>query len=289
MNRSIDGKPVLQKIKEKTDFLSIMRYARSFYQIKIFAYCIMDNHYHILLQNSSGRMAEFMRYLNGKWAIHYRLRKGGKGYVFQNRYLSTLIDADSYLDTVAAYILLNPVRAGLCASPWDYRFSSINEAFSSSEPIVDRKSFRDLFPSKNDLNKALQEKIGKDLKPQTTRLGMILGNGMFIKKSLSVYNRRKNHCEISPRKRLREDGYQSPEMITRNFFKINCLPHNKIPTTTFRGKRLRNRLLVLLREEAGLTYAQISTYPWFKDLKFSSLGRLYANAKIQMNRKKTDE
>ena len=57
-------------------------------KIRILAYCLMDSHYHLVIENSSGHMADFFKLLNGDYGTYYRKRHGGNGYVFQGRYKS---------------------------------------------------------------------------------------------------------------------------------------------------------------------------------------------------------
>lgn len=95
--------------------------------VHLIGYCVMNNHYHVLLENSSGRMSALLKQVNGSYGIYYRRKHGGKGYVFQNRFKSTLIQDDSYLRLAILYLLQNPVRAGLAAKCEEYPWSSAGE------------------------------------------------------------------------------------------------------------------------------------------------------------------
>ena len=66
-----------------------------------------------MLENSNERMSDFLGQLNGLYGMYYRKVEGGKGYMFQSRFKSTLIENDSYLIQSLLYLLLNPVRAGI--------------------------------------------------------------------------------------------------------------------------------------------------------------------------------
>jgi REP element-mobilizing transposase RayT len=108
-------------------------------KIRLLAYCVMDNHYHLVLENGSGRMSDFLRLLNGQYGMNYRKREGGIGYVFQNRYKSTLIENDSYLVQSILYLLRNPARAGIVQLPEDYIWSSAKHYFSDKHAeLVDQ-------------------------------------------------------------------------------------------------------------------------------------------------------
>jgi hypothetical protein len=99
----------------------------------------MGNHFHLVLENTSGKMSDFMRQLNGHYAMNYRKIMGGQRYVFQNRFKSTLIENDSYLLTSIAYTLLNPVRARLVDRYDGYVWSSANDYFKADSPASDMR------------------------------------------------------------------------------------------------------------------------------------------------------
>jgi REP element-mobilizing transposase RayT len=99
----------------------------------IAAFCLMPNHYHLLLQTRSPTLTRGMRDINGVYSQTFNRRHGRVGHMFQGRYKALLIEEAGYLLQVARYIVLNPVRAALCTTPaewpWSsYRFSAGLEA-----------------------------------------------------------------------------------------------------------------------------------------------------------------
>ena len=138
MNRGYEGKKIFLKDSEKNLFLELLKETAKVLRIRIFAYCIMDNHYHLVLENSSGRMSEFFKKFNGQYGRIYRKENKGKGYVFQDRFKSKIIQDDSYLLMVIGYVLNNPVRAGLATDFLDYQWSSSSLYFNKqSSDIID--------------------------------------------------------------------------------------------------------------------------------------------------------
>ncbi len=80
-----NGENILPDEKSKALLLTLLKNYSMQYGIKVYAYTLLDNHYHIILINSSGNLSQFMRSLNGSYVSYYRRRFGGKVYVFQGR------------------------------------------------------------------------------------------------------------------------------------------------------------------------------------------------------------
>ena len=88
------------------------------------AYCLMGNHYHLLVETPEGNLSQGMRHLNGVYTQRFNRSHGRVGHVFQGRYKAIVVDKDSYLLELARYIVLNPVRAGMVRSVGDWPWSS---------------------------------------------------------------------------------------------------------------------------------------------------------------------
>ena len=88
------------------------------------AYCLMVNHYHLVIETPRPNLSTGMQQLNGPYAQWFNERHDRCGHVFQARYRSILVEKDSHLLALSRYVVLNPVRAGLCARPGAYHWSS---------------------------------------------------------------------------------------------------------------------------------------------------------------------
>lgn len=91
---------------------------------RLYAYCLMGNHYHLLIETPEGKLVDGMRRLNGVYTQAFNRRHGRVGHVLQGRYKSILVDKDAYLLELARYIVLNPVRAGMVQRVEDWPWSS---------------------------------------------------------------------------------------------------------------------------------------------------------------------
>jgi hypothetical protein len=117
-----------------------------------------------------------------------------------------------------------------------------------------------------------------------TKHGEIMGSDTFLKLALKKFNRRQRPTEQSIGVRRKEDLYFEPvERVFWEFESMRGIKVEGIDTGTWEGKRLRGELLILLKDEAGLKYREISDIDIFSNLSFSSLRRLY---RISKERKK---
>ena len=109
---------------DKKEFLNILSKVYQRFNWTIHAFCLMENHYHLLIETPDANLAKGMRYLNGVYTQRFNSTHNRVGHVFQGRYKSILVDKNSYLLELARYIVLNPVRAQLVRSAKDWPWSS---------------------------------------------------------------------------------------------------------------------------------------------------------------------
>lgn len=88
------------------------------------AYCLMTNHYHLVIETPEGNLANGMRQLNGVYTQIVNRAHGRVGHVFQGRYKAILVEKEAYLLELARYVVLNPVRAGMVGNIGDWPWSS---------------------------------------------------------------------------------------------------------------------------------------------------------------------
>jgi putative transposase len=89
-----------------------------------YAYCLLDNHYHLLIETPTGGLARGMRQVNGVYTQYVNRAHDRVGHLFQGRYSAILVHKDSHLLELCRYIVLNPVRAGLVGAAGEYAWSS---------------------------------------------------------------------------------------------------------------------------------------------------------------------
>lgn len=99
-----------------------------------YAWCLMDNHYHLLVQTPDGNLSKGMRQLNGVFTQLSNRRHGRTGHLFQGRFKAILVDSDTYLTELSRYIVLNPVRARMVKRAEDWPWSSYRASMGLDPP-----------------------------------------------------------------------------------------------------------------------------------------------------------
>lgn len=114
MTRGAEGKPVFSEDTMKRMFKSRLGALCGRFGICVHAWCIMPNHFHLLVESSQGQLQGFMHTLLSSLGSFYNRTNSTRGYVFMGRYRSILVERESYYLELVRYIHLNPVRAGIC-------------------------------------------------------------------------------------------------------------------------------------------------------------------------------
>jgi REP element-mobilizing transposase RayT len=109
---------------DRDQFLALLAHVVQRFHWRLHAYCLMNNHYHLLLETPEPNLSRSMRHLNGVYTQRFNRRHARVGHVFQGRFKAILVDKDSYLLELARYIVLNPVRARVTRKPHTYFWSS---------------------------------------------------------------------------------------------------------------------------------------------------------------------
>ncbi len=123
-SRGNERKPVFKSKRDREKFLVYLESASERYEAVIHVYCLMDNHYHLLIETPAGNLSQIMQHINGAYTTYFNVKRQRSGHLFQGRYKSILVQADEYAKELSRYIHLNPVRAGLSETPEEYEWSS---------------------------------------------------------------------------------------------------------------------------------------------------------------------
>jgi putative transposase len=143
---SVDERPLYETAVDRVRFLQLVGQVCFRFGWRCAAYCLMDTHYHLLLETPEAQLAKGMSWLNGGYARGFNKRYGRRGHLFRDRYYTRLVTRGEHGTEAVRYIALNPVRAGACASPRMWRWSSYPAALGlvKPEPWLDRHLLFDI-------------------------------------------------------------------------------------------------------------------------------------------------
>ena len=132
MLRGIDQQQIFKDAEDYEKFLEILRDCKAICKFKLYAYCLMGNHVHLLLKEGSESLEQVFKRLCGRFVYWYNVKYQRVGHLFQDRFKSEPVDSDEYFITVLRYIHQNPAKAGLCKLVEDYPHSSYMDYFGES-------------------------------------------------------------------------------------------------------------------------------------------------------------
>jgi putative transposase len=116
--------PIFADDADRKAFLEVLGQAMDRFDAQVLAYCLMGNHYHLVLFTRQGNLSRLMRHINGTYTQMFNRRHALSGHLLQGRFKSILVDRDSYLLELCRYVELNPVRARMVPTPQDWPWSS---------------------------------------------------------------------------------------------------------------------------------------------------------------------
>jgi len=122
--RAVFGTALFENDLDRIDFLQLLGSTAALLEWRCHAHCLMGTHYHLVLEVTQARLSEGMRRLNGSYARRFNKRHGRRGHLFDERFASWVIRDERHLEAAIAYVLENPVRAGLCAQAEDWQWAA---------------------------------------------------------------------------------------------------------------------------------------------------------------------
>jgi putative transposase len=286
MVRGVPGEAVFKTPKMKSTYLEVLQEESRLSRIRLLAYCLMDTQAHLVLENTSGRLSAFMKKVNSLYGRHYRRLKGGEGYVFYDRFKSTVIENGAYLRAAILHVLRVPLRAGTKRDPLLYPWSSAGIYFRKrADDFPDTAFVERLFGNRAGFVRELQGFGAEKYAERNCRYGPVLGSDAFVARVESMGERRMPGEAIKGKPKG-GNSFESVKKMISGFEKRIGKKIGKIDTNTFPGKRERGELLVCLRDRCGLTYAQAAEFDLFRDIKLNSFGNLYGMTKRRLQAKK---
>jgi REP element-mobilizing transposase RayT len=133
INRGVDQMNVFRHSEDKDMFLQIVNKTAMIHKVVLHDYCLMDNHYHLLIETQTDNLSAFMRFVNANYAQYFNKKTKRTGHLWQNRYKSRYITSEPYLYTLIRYIEYNPIEAGLSTKAGEYHYTLAHLIFNSKD------------------------------------------------------------------------------------------------------------------------------------------------------------
>ena len=204
-SRGDDRKKIFLNETDYRKFLEYLKTAKERFKFYLYCYCLMGNHYHLLLETTQPNISNIMQYINTSYTTYYNIKRKRCGHLFQGRYKSILVDADAYFLELTRYIHLNPVKAKIVTVPEEYPWSSCKGYLNKKgDGLIDKDKIKKcLDMGTADYRSFLLKGIGVEYNPfKDVYAGFLLGRVDFIKDKLKSLKEQIEDKEFSYKKEL---------------------------------------------------------------------------------------
>jgi len=194
---------------DRQNFLGLLERQHDRRGWNVLAYCLMTNHYHLLVHTPSPNLSRGMRDINGIYTQGFNRRHNKVGHLLQGRYAAHVVDKDTYLMELSRYVVLNPVRARMVSGPRQYVWSSYRATIGLVTPPgwLDVEQMLAQFAKRRSTaisryRKFVHEGVAKGSSLQPPRRTLFYGNDDFIERTLRKLQLPENLSEVSNVKRM---------------------------------------------------------------------------------------
>ena len=222
------------------------------------AYCLMTNHYHLVVETPRANLSAGMRHVNGLYTQRFNRRHERVGHVFQGRFHAVVVERETHLLELARYVVLNPVRAGIVRRAEDYRWSSLRASLGF-EPLPRWLMSEEIvtpFGSAARYLEFVREGIGR-ASPWESLRGGVLGSEAFARRVGAHVEDRTDEREI-----------RRPERLVGRESLDELFPSGVTADRAQRNRRIREASLI-----CGYSLAEIAGY---LGLHYSTVSRISA-------------
>ena len=290
MNRGASRQPVYLVDDDYEIFLEVVKECCRFFGIRIISYCLMPNHYHLLIQTPKANLSRAMRHLNGVYTQRFNRYHKKDGPLFRGRYKAVLVQEDEYLTHLIRYIHLNPIQANLSEDLLKYKWTSHRAYLKGQDQAPWLHVRLGLAFFSNKLEQALKsygEFMKSGVDPKTAAFygkkkhSPVLGDPDFLERIKEKYilADRKLSTEIPERRCLQ--GQKKAHEIINETAKVFQRPLDELYSSK-RGQSNHARLVAvtLTRDLSGLKLSEIARI--FKMGSYKSIGSSCYRLKAQL-------
>ena len=258
-------------------FLAVLGFVVKRFNWLCHAYCLMGNHYHLLIETPEANLSRGMRQLNGIYTQKFNWRRRRSGHLLQGRYKAILVDKEEYLLELSRYLMLNPVRAGIVEFPEEYAWSSYRATMG--EEKVPEYLTTDWLLARFDKKRGrarrrfvgfVREGMKRRTSPWSDLKGQIyLGDESFVESLLQEYSGGRGNLQEIPK----QQRYASRPGL-----------RELLEGKTRMDKRERNRAIYRAHVEEGYKLLEIAK---FLGMHYASISRIVVQVEREMLKYKT--
>ena len=286
MNRGRHGENIFETKEDYWIFVELLQELNDVFNVKVAAYCLMSNHYHLLVRTPDANLSRSMRHLNGVYTQRFNKRNRCDGQLFRGRYKSIVVESDSYALELVRYIHRNPLESGLVDNLQKYQWSThklylsdgkkwkwlhkdyILKLFSKSKPESIRLYKRFVL---RDTPEEINQIFGR------RKLPVVIGSDSFVERIKDKFFDSKHFEEVPDAKRLAPDI----DKIKRTVCKAYNIKESDLYVSR-RGyfNEPRNAAIYLVRHLRNDTLRTIGTQ--FHIEKYSTVSSIVEKVKYEM-------
>ncbi|MBU1147498.1 MAG: transposase [Candidatus Omnitrophica bacterium] len=258
-SRGNERKRVFRNERDYEKFLEYLVKAKERYRCYVYAYVLMSNHYHLLIETTQANLSRIMHNINSSYTTYHNVKYKRAGHLFQGRYKSIVVEKESYYLELSRYIHLNPVRAKVVGSPEEYRWSSYRGYLSKKgDGCIDKEKIGEILAMDvKAYREFVHQGVGTKEEPfKEVYGGFILGRTDFIKSALDeLQDQVEGLNEVSYKGLMRKQVVR--EAIVAGVEEAYGRSLEQIRQSKKRPMNEKKVLIYLLREMGALTNQDI--------------------------------
>jgi len=151
ISKSVEETNLFNESDDYNKFLKILSEEKEKHKVVLYSYCLMPNHYHLLIKTNDTNLSEFMKNLNFRYSQYFNNKNFRTGHLFMDRFKSFYINNEGYFLNVSRYIHLNPIESNIVDKPEKYNWSSYKfYYFDLKTELIDKNSFYEIVSMKKE-------------------------------------------------------------------------------------------------------------------------------------------
>lgn len=251
LSRGNERRPIFNDTEDKNIFLDVLDEMTRRYNVELYAYVLMDNHYHLLLKTNTDNLSKSMQWFGATYTRRFNVKYKRTGHLFQGRYKSFIIESDIYLLRLSCYIHRNPLRARIVNRLADYKWSSYicyaykkkDERWLKTDFILNQFTEKD---KKMAYRKMVQNYSNEEEKIwENLQYGLVFGSQDFFSTIKRKYLPTKCDTEIPQQMQILKANTKPQEIIKKAETILKCKVEKMLESSRLTGELKDKRDLMI--------------------------------------------